>query len=294
MSRLPVRGGQIINALFDTPGVADDVAYQQTASISNHSRRCVYQPPANKADRTMLMGEVAVTRDKKWTPGTQEDVHVRTCLNGMMIPSRMHDTDAATEKGKARLLKEMREKIRFAGVMRKTVEYDAFRPDLPTSDQPTMLAVGHLTVGNTGGQSIESGNAAEAYLVAPDTINQHEDGINFFSPNRIAVGYRPLIMHQDVLDMLNDESRPEIPNAFKAMFAALVRPDMYETFKTKLANDPVMRKKSNRMMHAVRGASMSQMHKVVGASTTGCDVGQHFNLANQPLQNLVSRSRVPA
>lgn len=295
MSRLPVRGGQVVNAIYDTPGVSDDVAYQQTASVSNNSRRCVYQPPGNKADRTMLIGEVAVARTNKWTPGTQEDVHVRTCLNGMMFPSRTPSEVAATPNGKVALLKEMREKIRFAGIVNKTVQYDASRPDLPTSDQPTFLAVGHLTVANLGDQSIEVGNAMEAYLVSPDTMNQHEDGVNFFSPNRVVVGLRPLAMHQDVLDMINDRSRPEMRNALVAMFEAGA-PGSGEraigAFIQKL-NDPENRVKANRMLHAARAASLAQMNKVQGVSTTGCEVGQHFNLANQPLSNLVSRSRVP-
>ncbi len=294
MQHVATQGAQRINALHDTAGITGDVSFQQSSGKQHKSHRVPYVAPTSMSDRTMMKGEIAVARSKGWVPGTQDNPHVRTVLNGMTVKSVLSDTDVM--KNPESLLAEMKKSVRMVGVMLKTVEYDASRIDLDPSDDPVVLVSGHITVTNTGQHSIESGNAMQAYFVPTDTINQYNDKVNFFSPNRVVLGMKPLIMEQEMRKELlaNDKNLEKaFYDAFKAIAAS---PAVEAELMAKLTaltsltaiDAPLL---CDATLHAARANTMWQMHKFVGVATTGGEAGHRFNLLSHPITNLVSRSR---
>lgn len=311
MALVKTRGFQVVNAKFDATGVADDVRFQQTSVPMAAKRRGrLYDPPTNSLDRSIKMGETAFERTKaSYMPGTDEEAHVRTVLNGMTHPTRAPEAppngeDPADWKRTRTeiMMKELRGSIRFVGVALKDVAYDASRPDIPPSDAPVLAVSGHLTVTNTGEKHIRVGDAVEAYLVTPSaSLNQYNDDVNMFSPNRAVVGYRPLVLERSFEKEL--ESNPELQAAIRALVAKAAvaaktqqtAEEAYAEFTEKLAKDPKHAKACDLLLYLVRTKTCDAiMSKYVGVATTSATQGSRFNIAIQPLPDLVSRARETA
>lgn len=286
--RVALRGVHEINARHDTAGVADDVRFLQTSGAAGGRRTHAYAPPTEKADRAITFGEIVVARRAApWTPGTMEEPKVRSVLNGLTFVPATRGADK---------LAALKRAIRPVGAAKKTVKYDASRPDMDPSDDPVVVVTGHMTTTNTGGEHIEAGDAVEAHLVPADTTHQYKDGVNLFSPNRIVMGTRPLHMEHTLAGAIL--KTPAFEAAMRKTIETLCGGDKAkaeELMKNMSAlaatTDLKVEMTSNAMLHAARAATIAQMQNFVGVATSGAEAGEKFNMVIHPFTNLVSRSR---
>lgn len=289
MSRIAQRGELVVNAKYDTEGRMADIDHRSMSASLNSARESLYDSVPYNSDHTLMLGEVAVARVNKHPGGYLEQPKVRTVLNGMVLNKKCKDKPLAVKK------KMFRESIRLVGVCSKTVKYDSARPDIDPSDKPVIIVGGQLSTVNTGQKHIEVGNAVRAVLPSPTTVNQYQDGVNVFSPNRAVMAFEPLVLHHTFKKVYDDHENNGVRAAIHKIMS-----DMHENEKEKTAliagfeeslKNAEVAARMDRMLHAARAATMAQMQRFVGVSTTSANVGERMQLAVHPITNLVSRAR---
>jgi hypothetical protein len=282
MSRIASRGLQPVNAVYDTRGVIEDVAYQQLTGTVSGKKSILYDSPVVPKDRSIVVGETAFTKAKGWVDGTPDDPEVRTVLNGLTF---MHTgTDKQTS---------LRKSIRPVGIALKTVVYDTTNTNRGPSDQPVLAVSGQLTTVNTGDKHIEMGQAVQIVLPRPDTKYQYDDKVNYFSANRAVLAYEKLEMNHTFLGEY--ENNEALRDALNHVFEKAANGDtkIANGFKNSfegLLNDPAEQIKFDALLAMTRASTMYQLRRYVGTSISGAEKGRKFKCNVQPLTNLVSRA----
>ncbi len=265
--------GYVLNALYATDRLASDINYANGTKRGRISRLAEYKITPDVSDRSIKRGELLYDRMGKTMPklGQFQQPYVTTILNGATVvePSKLED------------------EIRVLGMARKDVEYDAKRGEFDPSDDPVVDVSGLTTVLNTGTDTIRPGDAIEWFMTDPDHRYQIRDGVNYFSPNRLTLGVRPMSIDSSLeVACRMDEAFATMWTLFIEVLLKDVKTAEFLGGKRPDATDP----RFDRILHAIQAPIVDAYSCSPGVATLSAAPGRRFDMMVTPMMKIIMKN----